>query len=419
MAVTTQILDHTPIPGHSFPSANKRRQFTRWVEAKENRKTPFTDYVKRSMDKPEQVEYETGQSYDPAITTTLGAAALNNDATLTVADASYLRAGDVVRITPKFSGSTDYDYTNVEIAPILSITDSTTIETNRHAGEVSSGSWSTHASGSLVEVIFRGTNYNAAFPEGITWRGDIITNYIERFDSGEITYDIFAAKSAPTYESNNQKLEDIAKWRKRLLYYREQAFINGRKQAGNYTATPKVPYLLGGAIWWAEQKAANLFPVGAVGAPVPLSIFDFSDALEVKWIDHMDGPGLDMWCGPKTRAAMDSMLLPFKEGRLSDTTITNRLTGVNTSFGDIKIQHAHGWPEGTILLCAKDTYAWNNAEGMDWQKFERGPEELGAYQESWNMVGDFGFVCNDVQRPILFQYVDVRKERYAGRVVGL
>ena len=420
MAVTTQILDHTPIPGHSFPSANKKRQFTRWVEAKENRQTPFTDYVPRTMPKPEQIEYETGQSYDPAITTTLGAQAQNNSATLTLATTTYIRAGDVLRITPYFTGTTDLDYSSVEHATVLSVTNSTDVVAKRHDGAVSSGSWATHASGSLVEVIARATNYNAAFPDGITWRGDIITNYIQRFDSGEITYDLFAARSSPTYESDNQMLEDIAKWRKRLLYYREQAFINGVKLAGDYTASPKVPYKLGGAIWWAQQKSDNRYAVGAAGAPAVLSIFDLSDAMEDKWINHMEGPGLDMWCGPRTRAALDSLLLPFKEGRLSETRITNRFDGVNTSFGDLTVKHAHGWPEGTILLCARNTYAWNNAEGMDWEKFERGPEILGAYQKSWNMSGDFGFTCNDVQRPILFEYVEVRKDRYVGRtLVGI
>lgn len=415
MAVTPLMVDHTPIPGHSFPASNKKRQFTKWVESKENRKTPWTDYVPRNAKVFEQLEYETGQSYTPFITTAIKTQTLNNANSVDVDASTYIRAGDTIVIIDYYPGSTtELDYATREYASVLAVTDADTLVLNRHEGEVASGSWAVHPVGSYVQVIGRGTNYNAAFPDGITWRGDIITNYLQRIDSGEIPYDPFAAKSSPTYESENQMLEDRAKWRKILLKYRETMFIEGRKVAGNYAASPKVPYKCGGAIWWSEQKAANLFAVNGT-----LSIFDFSDALQVKWENHDDGPGLDMWMGPKTRNCIDSLLLPFKEGRLTDTTITNKLTGINTTWGDLKVNHAHGWPEGKILLCAKDTFAWNNAEGMDWRQYERDEENLGAYQVSWNMAGDFGFVCNDVQRPILLTGVDTRVAQYAGRnIVG-
>lgn len=414
MAVTAQILDHTPIPGHSFPSENKKRQFTKWVEAKEVRKFKFTEYVSRNMDKPEQIEYETGQSYSPPITTTIGTITAADSANIVVASTEFIRAGDSYKITPYYSGTSgDLNYGLTERGSVLSITNSTTFVANRHEGEKTSGNWSVFPVGAFVEIYSRGTSYNAAFPDGITWRGDIITNFCQRFDSGEITYDLFAARSVPTYESDDQMMDDIDKWSERLKEYRDAAFIEGRKATGNYSATPKVPYKLGGAIWWAEQKSANVFPIDGV-----LSPFDFEDAMQIKTETHKDGPPLDLWCGPKTHACMQSLLLPLKEGRLNDTQWSNKLTGMSFTWGDIKTDYTLRWPEGVVLLCAKDTYAWNNAEGMDWEKFERGPEILGAYQKSWNMSGDFGFTCNDVQRPILFTGVDTRKQNYLGRNLG-
>ena len=115
---------------------------------------------------------------------------------------------------------------------------------------------------------------------------------------------------------------------------------------------------------------------------------------------HDEGPPLDMWCGPKTRAAIDSWLLPLKEARMGDSTWQNGLTGIKYSWGNIKVSHDIDFPEGKILLCEKSTYAWNNAKGQDWERFERGPEILGAYQKSWNMAGMFGFTCNDVYHSV-------------------
>src|SRR5690606_30518795 len=140
---------------------------------------------------------------------------------------------------------------------------------------------------------------------------------------------------------------------------------------------------------WAEQKAANVFAIDGVLRP-----YDFDDAMQLKEETHDEGPPMDMWCGPKTRASIDSWLQPLKDGlRMSDTQWVNGLTGIKNSWGSIKVTHDTDFPEGQVLLCEKSTYAWNNAKGQDWDRIERGPKELGAYQRSWNMVGMFGFTC--------------------------
>ena len=88
-------------------------------------------------------------------------------------------------------------------------------------------------------------------------------------------------------------------------------------------------------------------------------------------------------------------------------------------FGDVKTRTARTWPEGKILLTEKSNWRWNCAKNMDWRQIERKPEHIGAYQESWNMFGDFGFECLDVQRQILFYDIDTRIDLYAGRNIGL
>lgn len=416
MAVTSQSLEHTPIPGHSFPSGNKKRQFTKWADAREPFEYPWTDYVGIEDGRFEQIEFEGGQSFNLPVTTAIKTLTTNSSASVDVDATTYLQVGDVLKITQYYSGSsTELDYSTEEVAPILSITDSDTVVLKRHSAALTSGNWSAHPVGSLVEVIGRAQNYNGTFTDGITQRGDIITNYVGRIDHGELTWDIsYMSKFAPTYESSDQMLDDKVKARKKALKYREQMLIRGIKMAGNYTANPQEPYISGGAIWWMQQRSDNLFDIdGNI-----LSIFDFDDALRLKWEAHDKGPGLDFWCGPLTFACMQSMLLPFKEGRLADTTITNKLTGMSLGFGDIKVKYAREWPEGKVALLDKSIFKGGTATGQNWREIKRTPEELGQYSVSWNMVGDFGLDNEDSQRPILFYDVDTRIDGYPGRNIG-
>ena len=47
------------------------------------------------------------------------------------------------------------------------------------------------------------------------------------------------------------------------------------------------------------------------------------------------------------------------------------------------------WPPSKILATSKADWEWTNFIDMDWLYIERGPEELGAFQKSWTMGGDF------------------------------
>lgn len=200
-------------------------------------------------------------------------------------------------------------------------------------------------------------------------------------------------------------------WKKALPLYREDAFINGIKRAGNYTANPKIPYRVGGMIWYARQVSTNIVPING-----QLSLFDFSDVYEDRAENHTDGIGDTMWCSNRVKSIWSEILLPFK-GMFGpgDTTLDMRTTKVTTEWGDIVPRSAQKWPSSKILITSKSDWKWGHKEGMNWTYVERGPEELGAFQKSWTMGGDFGLVCTNITRQILLTGIDTRIDLYPGR----
>jgi hypothetical protein len=416
VAVTTQIVNHTPLTaafGGSMLTANKKRLFAKWVERKEVRKTPVTDWMKRRSGGYDQMEIETGQSYAPFITTTLGAQAGASTAGFTVASTTYLREGDVLKVTPYYSGSTtELDYANAEYSTINGITSSTVITTLRDQGQSNSGSWPTHASGSEVRVISRAQNYLEPFPDAISYKGDSISQYIQSFDSGELTYATQATKVGD-YESDNHMLKDIMVWKDILPKYREAAFIEGIRVAPDYDATPQVQGHLGGMIWWALQGTGNESAIDG-----QINAFTFDDILREKAELHSDGPGDTMFGGYKTIAALDTALNELKGNFGPDaTTFTSKTTKLSYRWGDITPRPVHGWPEGKILITSKADWEWGHFEGHDWQFVERGPEELGMMAKSWTMTGDFSMTCLNLTRQILLTGIDTRLDLYPGRQI--
>lgn len=400
--------------GGDMVEAHRKRLFAKWVEKKEVRKTPFTDWMKRRSSPYDQLIIETGQSYAPFITTTLTGATTNNSDVITVAATTFLREGDILKITPYYLGDpTEPNYAAAELMTILTFPAAGQAKVLRNMGEgAGSGSWPVHAIGSEVRVISRAQNYNEPFPDAISWRGATIDQYVQRFDSGELTYDIAATKVSD-YESDNHMLSDIMTWKDILPKYREAAFINGRRVAPDYDANPQIPGHLGGAIWWAEQGTDTVYQIDGQINP-----FSFDDILRDKAENHSDGPGDTMFGGYKTIAAIDTGLNELK-GNFgpNETTFTSKVTKLSYRWGDITPRPVHDWPEGVILITSKSDWEWGNFEGMDWQFVERGPEELGAFQKSWTMGGDFSMTCLNVSRQILMTGIDTRLNLYPGRQI--
>lgn len=411
MAATSSTAAYTPIPA---VAANKQRQFAKWVEAREVRKTPWTDWMKRRSSPYEQMEIETGQSYFPRIATAIKTQTLNNSASIDVDSTALLSVGDVLKITDYYTGSTtELDPSTTEYATVLSITDSDTVVVNRHQGEVSTGSWAVHPVDSEVRRVARAQSYNTPFTDAVTYRGDLLITHPQRFFSGEITYDMAAIRT-PDYESKNHMRKDIMAWKGEVVQDRESAFIEGRKVTGDYSASPKIPYQMMGAIQWAEQGGtATTFAVDGL-----VNAFTFDDIYREKADEHDLGPGDTVWGSYKTIAAFDTMINPNK-GNFgpNDTTITNMVTKVTTRWGTYEPKPAHSFPDGVLLITSKSDWEWAPYIGMDWEYVERGPKELGAMQRSWHASGDFSMTCLDYQRQILMTGIDVRLNLYPGRQV--
>lgn len=419
MAVTSQKFAHTPLTGSglSILEASKKRHVAKWMEATEVRTTRFTDWMKRG-DPVDQIDIETGQSYAPFIATTLGAEAGAGDEVLTVASTALLRVGDQIVIDTLYSGSTtEYDDTNAKRSTILSVDDATTITVDREEGETADGSYTVHANGSRVRVVSRAQNYNEPFPDAITFRGDMLTNHPQRFDSGEITYDLAAVK-VPDFEApNGHYMRDVMYWKKELPRFRNNAFINGRKRTGTYLTTPKVPYRLGGAIWSAEQVASNVEAIDG-----QLNFFDFSDIFEDMATNHSDGPGDTIWMHPRMVTIWSEMLLPYKGMFGGGESTLNIATNIKTAFGNVSqegVKTDNEWPPSKILITSRADHTWGNFIEMDWTYVERGPEELGAFQQSWTMGGDFYYVNLNITHQRLLTGIDTRKDLYAARTAFL
>ncbi len=416
MPVTAQRIDHTPLTGAglSILTGSKQRQVGPWVEAKENRTDNFTKWMTRRKEPFEQIDIESGQSYAPFIATTLGAQAGASDELLTVVSTALMRVGDQLHIDDLYGGSTtEYDDTTAERATILQVNSATTVTVDREEGEVADGSYSIHPSGARVRVVSRAQNYNEPFPDAITFRGDMFIQHPQRFDSGEITYDLAAVK-VPDFEApGGHYMRDVMYWKDELPNFRNDAFINGRKRTGNYLSSPKIPYRLGGAIWSAEQIGTNLQAING-----QLNIFDFSDIYEDMATNHKDGPGDCTWMAPRMVSIWSEMLMPFK-GQFGpgDLMLDMSKTTVKTAFGSTGggVKTDNRWPASKILITSKKDWEWTNFIDMDWIYVERGPEELGSFQKSWTMGGDFSMLCKNLSHQRLLTGIDTRKDLYAAR----
>ena len=415
MAVTSQMIVHTPLAGSglSIPDANKQREFAIWVEAKSVRPLAWTTWMGPGSEVYELNDIEIGQSYNPFVATTLGAEAGASDEQLTFASTALLRAGDQIEIQQYFAGSTtEFDHTKTETATILTIDSALLATVERHENAVADGSYTVHASGSVVTVKGSAVSYNDPFRDGITFRGDSITQHRQIFENGELTY-AKSARSTPDFEApNGHYMKDVMYAKEDLPYKRNWAFINGVKRTGSYLVTPKIPYRMGGAIWMAEQVSTNLQAINGL-----LNLFDFSDIYEDLATNHKDGPGDTVWMAPRMVTIWSEMLEPYK-GMFgpNETKLTRNLASVRSAFGTTdSVMHDNQWPPAKILITSKADWKWGHAQDFDWTYVERTEKELGAFSFSWNMGGEFSMTCNNITHQRLLTGVETRKELYPAR----
>ena len=208
-------------------------------------------------------------------------------------------------------------------------------------------------------------------------------------------------------------MKDVMYWKKELPRFRNNAFINGIKRTGDYTATPKIPYRLGGAVWSASQIATNLVPINGF-----LDVFDFSDIFEDMAVNHSDGPGDTIWMHPRQYTIWSELLLPYKGMFGGGDNTLDMTTNVKSAFGSVSqngIKTDNEWPVSKVLLTSRADHRWGNFVNMDWTYVERKAEHLGAFQQSWTMGGDFYYVNLNQSHQRLLTGLDSRKANTAAR----
>lgn len=415
MAVTAQKFGHTPLAGSglSILEASKQREFATWTEAKEMRNTEFINWLGSSDDVYKLWDIEIGQSFAPFNTTTLGAIAGASDEQLTVASTALALPGDQGFIEELYSDSTtEYDDTRTEPFTILTIESSTLMTVQRHMGEVSDGSYTVHPSGSRVSFQGRAQNFLEPFPDGYTYRGSSIIVHPQRMDSPEITYDE-AAVNTPDFEApGGHWVTDVQNWQDDMRFKRNWSFINSRKVTGNHLSTPKIPYQMSGAIWYAEQLAASEAPIDGL-----LNFFDFTDVLEDLATNHKDGAVDTWWMHPRMFTIWNEMLMQYK-GQFgpNDTTLSMLTTSVKTAHGTVTGPMTDNqWPKSKILGTSKKDWSWGYVQNRNWTYAERGRAELGMWAKAWSMSGDFGLVCKNMSHLRILTGIDTRKNLYPAR----
>lgn len=419
MAVTAQKMAHTPLAGAglSIPEANKQRAFVKWTESKELRNTEFMNWLGNGTETFKLWDIELGNSYAPFNASTLTAQAGNSDEQLTVASTALMLPGDQGSINELYSDSTtEYDDTRTEYFTTQTVDDATHITVRRHMGEVVDGSYMVHPIGSVIKMQGRAQNFLEPFPDGYTFRGDSFLVHPQRMDSPEITYDE-AAVAVPDFESpNGHWVTDVEYWQDQLRYDRNWSFINSRKQTGNHLSTPKIPYQMSGAIWFAEQLPTNLAPVNGL-----LNFFDFTDIAEDLATNHKDGPADTYWMHPRMFTIWNEMLLQYK-GQFGpgDNTLDMTVKSVKNAYQTVSgPMRDNQWPPSKILATSKADWKWGHVQNRDWTYAERGRKELGMWAKAWSMSGDFALVNVNLSHQRLLTGIDTRKNLYPARTMFL
>jgi hypothetical protein len=419
MAVTTiaaQVMN--PYVGASPKNIGtdfEQRLWANWCEKFERKETPVTNLIKRGKKPYNQVKIRTGQHYNPFLTTALNGVTANNSQNITVDSTSGLRVGDVLRITDYQSGSTvALDNSTVEYVRVESVTSGTVLVGTRDMDQTASGAWPVHADNSLVELVSRASPMNATFMNANVHRGDFVFNYAQMFESALET--TIQAMHTPSEESDNYWEDDRANVVQDLKYFRERAFVEGIRMAGDEISVPVKPFTMGGIIWQIENNAsANVNDLGNAN----LKIWDIDDQLREVEVRHRKGPAIkNVLIHPNSIPVWDGIITPHREATMSDTTFTTKTTTGHFRWGDITPVPTITVPEGVLIFIDPSDWEWNSYEGCDWHEVRQDPENIFKANEAWAMWGVFSIVCKDINRQMIVKNFQTDLTTYPFRSWG-
>lgn len=387
------------------------------VEKYEKRVTPVTDLIGRGGSAYDQMKIRVLQRYNPFFVTQVKATTANNSQNIDIDTTTGLRVGDILEIidwhsgvTPNLGNPQGLDYSTREVVRVELVTDSDTIVATRDMDETSTGSWPVHPIDAYVRKVSRATPNNTTFSNAPVHRGDFLFNYPQIFESALQTN--LMAKNTPSYETKNYWLDDIENVIDDLTWYREMAFIGGRRMAGDETSTPTKPFTMGGILWWLEQNNSNNI-VDLNGRQ--LNVYDVDDILRFAFQNHRKGPPTHMLASPNTVAIWDLLINPYREATMSDTKVSLMTEDVKFRWANIKTIATQNVPDGVMAFIEPSDWEWNNYKGYDWDVVKQTPKETFKDVDSWAMFGAFSILCNDLNRQVLITDINTDLAQYPGR----
>jgi hypothetical protein len=362
--------------GGTAIGAHMVRDLRKFMDNPERRDTPFLNSISKGG-AVSQIKHEWGMRAVNARGSTVGVGGITNVATaLPVATGHGVRfqQGHVIRVYEAATPDT-FEHMWVTAAPAA---DSLTVK--RAQGGTSGTAFT---AGATIKIIGIAMPELPTYPQGPVVRGDLFYNYPQRFMT-KVQVDL-ARENTPDYENSGSWLNyDAAQKTADLKMDLERALIYGRRQLGTPETSPKEPYMMSGALHFAEL-GGNVYDLGGA----VLDIEDLEEAASDLFdlVGNMQGKDLAM--SNATRRIFNR-LIGIKQYRTTSETKAN-LTWTSVDFGNAEYRFTAypDIPDGVILIYNKRYISYHPYKGMDWQSTDRGQEETDGPFIERNILGQF------------------------------
>jgi hypothetical protein len=354
------------------------RDLAPFMDAPDRRDTPFMNSISKGSP-VSQIKHEWGLRAVTPRGSTVGAGGIDNNAATTalpVASGHGIRfqQGHVLLV---YASGTPGTY---EIMWVTTSPAADTLTVKRPQGGTTALAWS---AGAIIKIIGIGMPELTTYPIGPLTRGDLFYNYPQRFMT-KVQVDL-ARENTPNYENKGSWIaQDAAARSADLKLDLERALIYGRRQLGSPDTSPKQPYLMSGALHFAEL-GGNIKDLSAA----LLTIEDIGDmgATLYDLVGTMGGKSMAM--SNNTRRIFDRLLNNNRYATMSETKANLTWTSVTLSDGTYTFTSYPDIPDGTIMLYNKDYISYHPYKGMDWQETPRGQAETDGPFIERDILGQF------------------------------
>lgn len=369
---STDFTTGNAIQGHMM------RDLTSFMDAPDRRDTPFLNSISKGS-AVSQIKHEWGLRAVTPRGSTVGVAGIDSSAATTslpVATGTGIRfqQGHVLLVYAAADPNT-YEIMWVTTSPAAD-----TLTVKRPQGGTSAHAW---ASTDIIKIIGIAMPELTTYPIGPLTRGDLFYNYPQRFMT-KVQVDL-ARENTPDYENKGSWLAmDAATRSADLKLDLERATIYGRRQIGSPDTSPRQPYMMSGALHFAELGGNVTDLNGAL-----LTIEDLGDigADLYDVVGTMGGKSLAM--SNNTRRIFDRLLNNNRYATMSETTANLTWTKVTLSDGEYTFTSYPDIPDGLIMFYNKSYISYHPYKGMDWQEISRGQAETDGPFVERDILGQF------------------------------